>query len=151
MTHAVSEKTCTKCAVTKPLTDFYYSANGKAAKNKIHKSACKECVKASARKWVQDNPEHHARTRYAYELARTYGITIEEYEALISKQGNGCAICGSVETKVHASGTVFRFSVDHCHESGKIRGILCMTCNRGIGLFRDNAQLLRKAADYLEG
>lgn len=146
----MTEKACTKCGQTKPLTDFYYSANGKAAKNKIYKSACKECVKEGARRWARENPEHHARTRYAYELARTYGITIEEYEALVAKNGGGCAICGAAETKVHASGTVFRFSVDHCHETGKIRGILCMTCNRAIGMMKDNPQLLRKAAEYLE-
>lgn len=71
-----------------------------------------------------------------------YGLTVEEGQALIEKANGSCMICG----KPHKS-----LNVDHCHETGKVRGMLCSNCNTGIGLFKDNTGLLQAAIDYLSG
>lgn len=80
-------------------------------------------------------------------LKYLYGITLQDYQNLLTEQAEGCAICG---TK-HGEETKYkRLSVDHNHETKKVRGLLCQRCNFGIGKFRDSAALLRKAAAYLE-
>jgi hypothetical protein len=75
-----------------------------------------------------------------------YGITLLEYEALLVQQAGGCAICGKEPPK---RGRVQRLVVDHDHETGQVRGLLCDTCNRAIGLLGDNATMLRRACEYL--
>lgn len=70
-------------------------------------------------------------------------MTLEQYEALLAVQGGRCAICGGV----NPSGR--RLSVDHAHATKQVRGLLCGLCNRGLGAFRDDPILLRKAIGYL--
>jgi hypothetical protein len=76
-------------------------------------------------------------------LRRLYGVTMEQYEEIVRRQGGVCAICGGVD-----SGKAL--SVDHCHATGRIRGACCDLCNRALGQMHDNPTLLRRAADYLE-
>lgn len=83
-----------------------------------------------------------------YDLKRHYGLSREEYTSLAEKQGHKCAICQQPEGTV-IRGKKISLAVDHCHEKGHVRGLLCVPCNRGIGLFRDSPELLRKAAEYL--
>lgn len=83
------------------------------------------------------------------DLRQTFGITVAEFHAMRDAQGGVCAACGRPE-KEKRSGRVRELAVDHCHRTGAIRGLLCGNCNRGIGKFEDNPELLRKAADYLE-
>lgn len=71
---------------------------------------------------------------------KRYGINEEQYETIKASQGGGCALCGEVDDKL---------VVDHCHERGQIRGLLCHGCNIGLGMFRDNPSTLRKAIGYL--
>jgi hypothetical protein len=80
-------------------------------------------------------------------LRRAYGISLEEYNALAEAQGHKCAICGASD----AQSTISKkhFFVDHCHETGKVRGLLCNHCNRGLGAFKDNTEFLAKAIAYL--
>ena len=75
---------------------------------------------------------------------RYYGITIDEYNLLYKKQNRGCAIC-SVPTGSNDK----RLSVDHNHQTGEVRGLLCDDCNIGLGKFKDNPNLLAKAINYL--
>lgn len=75
-----------------------------------------------------------------------YGITIEEYESMRAIQNYSCAICFTPEAET----THGRLDVDHDHETGQVRGLLCGKCNKALGLMRDDAGLLRAAADYLE-
>jgi len=96
-----------------------------------------------------------ADARRDYKLRAKYGISIQEYNELFEKQGGRCAICGQKETKTQSRGkglipTIDSLQVDHDHETGKIRGLLCYRCNTGIGKLFDNPRLLRKAADYLD-
>lgn len=76
-------------------------------------------------------------------LKKLYGMSPEEYSTLMAAQGGKCAICRS-------SCPRGRLSVDHNHETGEIRGLLCRDCNRALGIFRDDPDRLRKAAEYLE-
>lgn len=77
-------------------------------------------------------------------LRRTYGITIEQFEEMLEVQAGLCAIC--TEPMVPGKGT----HVDHCHSTGRVRGLLCQHCNRGLGYFRDSPLLLEGAAPYLK-
>lgn len=70
-----------------------------------------------------------------YGLVKNYGITIEEYDAMNLKQKGVCAICKQPETKLNKNGTVHKLAVDHCHKTGKVRGLLCFKCNAAIGFF----------------
>ena len=75
---------------------------------------------------------------------RTYGVTADEVNAMLEAQGGGCAICG-VKPERLAS-----MHLDHDHERGHLRGLLCLSCNQALGHFRDDPALLRAAAGYLE-
>lgn len=79
-----------------------------------------------------------------YHYRKLYGITPKEYESLLTAQGGVCAICGGIDPKRS-------LGVDHNHDTGKIRGLLCMSCNIGIGNLDDNVELLTKAIVYLSG
>lgn len=81
---------------------------------------------------------------------RNYGITQEEYEELKAQQGDVCAICGQPEVRVH-KGIKVDLCVDHDHETGKVRGLLCARCNHGLGNFKDSPENLSNAIDYLMG
>ena len=77
-------------------------------------------------------------------LENKYGITLDDYDKILTNQNNACAICGTTTDK--SPKPLF---VDHCHTSGKIRGLLCQYCNTGLGHFKDNRINLLKAVDYL--
>jgi len=81
-------------------------------------------------------------TAYWAHIARTYGLSPEDYLAMAV---NGCNICGEPDKPEK------RLHVDHCHSTGKVRGLLCDPCNRGLGCFRDNTLKLEKALSYLRG
>lgn len=80
-------------------------------------------------------------------LRRQYGIGASEFDAILHKQGGRCAICRATV----GDGMNRPLYVDHCHKAGVVRGLLCSSCNFGIGKFRDDPELLIKAADYLRG
>lgn len=81
---------------------------------------------------------------HEYWIRRRFGLSPTEYKRLLALQGGGCAICGA-ETSVNGQ----RLAVDHDHTTGAIRGLLCRSCNLGIGYFRDNPDLLARAVEYL--
>ena len=89
------------------------------------------------------------RTRYmaAYKRKQRYGVTSEEYDAILKDQDGCCAICGSDNPR-HK--TKSEFDLDHCHATGAIRGVLCSPCNRALGLFQDDPEVLQRAIDYLK-
>jgi hypothetical protein len=83
-------------------------------------------------------------------LISRYGINLDIYYSLLEKQNHRCAICDAVENNVIGDRAKWSFAVDHNHVTGKVRGLLCNQCNRAIGMLKDDAALLRKAADYLD-
>jgi hypothetical protein len=112
--------------------------------------------RARARKWNEDNPEEYKqRMRRWYtanadkvrsdNLLKRYKLTPEMKAAMLAEQGMCCAICGTDKPSDRSG-----WHVDHCHNTGKVRGLLCHHCNMGLGRFRDDAELLQKAITYLE-
>lgn len=83
-----------------------------------------------------------------YDLKRYYGMTHEEYASMDADHGGKCAICGEVEAQL-IRGKRVRLAVDHCHDTGLVRGLLCMKCNTGLGSFKDDPALLHAAISYL--
>jgi len=87
----------------------------------------------------------------AYMRQRRYGITPDEWEVLMEKQEGKCAICGGDNRLERKNSNLRNLAVDHDKKSGKVRGLLCGPCNRGIGLLRHDPQLIQRAARYLVG
>ena len=103
---------------------------------------CKECAKANAKKHYYYNP-HKA---WANNIKKKFGITAIQYYMMLDAQGGKCAICRGTEIDSKRND---RMPVDHCHSTGRVRGILCTKCNRGIGLLGENCDTLRAAIEYL--
>ena len=118
---------------------YYYHLICIACKSK-HDRAVANLARAKLK--AKDPDAWKLKTR-RHSLKRNYNITLEEYQEILTKQKNGCAICGKMES-------LREMPVDHCHKTGVIRGVLCHWCNKGLGQFFDNPQILRKAADYIE-
>lgn len=140
-------KTCSVCSKEKSLDEYY---NYKATKDgKSYR--CKDCDDIARRKWSITNPKKAKASARERQLKHKYGITLKEYEELLEKQGGCCAICKTPRNRT--SGTneeKWNYSVDHNHETGKVRGLLCNQCNRGLGMFLDDKNILLAARDYLE-
>ena len=94
--------------------------------------------------------EANAETLRHKERERRFGISPETYSQMLQSQNGVCAICGNPETATRF-GVVKALSVDHCHETGKIRGLLCSDCNTGIGKLKDDVTILQSAIRYLNG
>lgn len=118
---------------------------------------CKLCSIARAKESQERNAKHrkayladyraknHARI-YERRLSYAFGITLDEYNSMLEAQGGTCAIC-----KGPPRGKSWRrLVVDHCHVTGQLRGLLCDTCNRTLGLLHDNLQVAQAAASYLQ-
>jgi len=147
-------KTCVTCGKTLPLDQFARANRNKNGRG----SRCKPCHLAAAQAWQRANPERHhehslraSRKHYHQNpdyyrnwfLVKKYGITLDEYDALLEQQGGGCAICGRKPASK-------RLSVDHDHRSGRVRGILCDGCNRAIGVLKlEQPERFQRIADYL--
>lgn len=122
----MSTKICKKCGVEKPIESFRVQSS---CKNR--RGECKKCESARH----HQNPVKHNATR----RNRMYGITDEQYKAMLLAQSGACAICGGSK----------KLSVDHCHNTGLFRGILCFHCNTAIGHLGDSFSRVIKAASYL--
>lgn len=94
--------------------------------------------------WSDDRKKKEQRRRYGAWLLRNYGISIEDYDKLYESQGGRCRICGTSRPRGRGG-----FHVDHCHESGAVRGLLCASCNLMLGLVKDSKETLMKAIEYL--
>lgn len=164
---SVSTKQCRICGDWKPLEDFYRMAGMRDG----HRNECKSCNLADKReryardpakyvamveRWRKRNPEQYRAYRNSYQARperkrkmrdlyyrRTFGISADDFDALVAEQGGGCAICGCVPERAAS------LHVDHDHLTGAIRGILCIGCNQGLGQFRDDPDLLERAAAYI--
>lgn len=111
-----------------------------------HTHLCKSCSNAKVRAWADANRDAFEEARLRSHLKRLFHITLEEYDAMWKAQGECCAIC----RKPPEDSRGFRPHVDHCHSTGKVRGILCGLCNKGLGMFRDDLVVVQQAARYLE-
>lgn len=134
-------KRCPKCMDIKPFADF--------SSVKIRLDGCKDRCRACDR--IQRNsltPEEDLRVKERNKcnrLRRRFGVSLVEYRRMSKEQKDLCAICENPEKTKNRS-----LAVDHCHRTGKIRGLLCTSCNPAIGALGDSPELLRKAAAYIE-
>ncbi len=157
---AAPTKRCTKCLETKPVTDFPWRKD-KATPN--WHSWCRDCVAAYnrqryllqqaqrqeySRNWYADMRADPARfLRYSLGLAATrLGLDVDIVAQHFESHHGSCDICGGQNVKGRT-----RLTIDHDHESGAFRGLLCSNCNTAIGLLRDNPKLAVAAASYLAG
>lgn len=115
----------------------------RATRQRYYKSHKEEYLARSRQS--KRRPEVKAKARDAY-LMRTYGITSEDYSRMIKAQGDLCAIC----RRSKPTSTRGHWQVDHCHKTGKVRGLLCHDCNVGLAKFKDNTEALIRAASYLK-
>lgn len=142
-------KECRRCAIIRPPSEFWAGPRNKDGLT----SWCKECMrwsnrrhyyrnqekrKAYAAEWTRQNPERARQTRRKRAL-KSYGLDAEAFRALSAEQNNACAICLVQEELV----------IDHCHETGVVRGLLCQRCNKGIGLLAENPTVILRAAAYV--
>lgn len=118
----------------------YYA--GRPDRQAAHRAA----VRKSMQKRRREDPDYERKQG----LQKNYGITVEWYDAVLAAQDFACAICKKPEIdNTRRQGKAMRLSVDHCHTSGKVGGLLCNDCNRALGLFGDSVGNLQSAAAYL--
>lgn len=141
-------KICSVCRIEKPLDDFYNSKNSKDGKS----YRCTSCDKAARLNYKEANRERFLQTSREVNWRLRFGIGPEDYERMLAQQNGRCAICGSTNPngKTSKSSKTRNFSVDHCHITGRIRGLLCTSCIRGLGLLGDTEESLLIALEYLK-
>jgi hypothetical protein len=132
------------CGCTRPVGSQWTPEQHRTSKRKYRQETPGYRARESKR-WREKNPEKaklfHRQTYY-----RTrYGIELEQAEAILAKQGHVCGICRKPVTLSGKTGA----KLDHCHESGKVRGVLCHHCNIGLGQFRDDPTILSAAVAYV--
>jgi hypothetical protein len=126
------ERECTECREIKPISKFSKRNNRSIG----IQSKCINCTSISNKKRRLKDPDKY-RDKY---YKTSYNSSLDEYNNLLNSQGGGCAICKTNSNKM---------CMDHCHDTMKIRGVLCDRCNRGIGLLRDDVDVLLSAYKYL--
>lgn len=146
-------KQCSRCKVEKELDKF----NKRRDSRDGYEGHCKECrsskrvanpnFKESSRKANKKFDMKRKGKRWGYHLSKTYGLSEDDYYKMLDEQGHKCAICNlSVDKEEHYG----KFVVDHCHNTGKVRGLLCNKCNLMLGNARDDIRILDKGIKYLK-
>lgn len=125
-------KVCLKCGKSKPF-DYY----GKdPTKEDGRRNVCKRCTNLQAKEVRKNNPDKVLKI-----ALKKYSIELEEYRDIESRQKNCCGICGRTSST--------RLCIDHRHDTGKVRGLLCSSCNKALGLLGDTPEAIYKAYEYL--
>ncbi len=156
MANSNTVKACVVCARTLPIVGNFYPSGTYKGKQQF-KNKCKQCSNVARRLWYHQGPGRAYyvgyRKRFPHKLLaatrryhlRQFGLDDASYGALLANQRFACALCGRPSTLFKK-----KFSVDHDHKTGKVRALLCSSCNTGLGLFQDSPARLRRAARYLE-
>lgn len=132
-------KVCNTCSVEKHVSNFYVK---RKKPNITYRSDCKLCygIKSAKHFMKPEISEARKRAYRKYKRFNLYGITEEVYKDMVEEQDSRCLICKVVNTNLY---------IDHCHTSGLVRGLLCSTCNSGLGMYKDDISLLESAIGYL--
>jgi hypothetical protein len=151
---AYEKKTCRTCKDEKSIDDFWRYPNSCDGRYLDCKKCAYEKQKENLAKRLIADPlysnkrqkewRERGRNSLKHNLKQKYGITLEQYDAMLMNQDGKCPICDGNLGEKH------RIAIDHDHKTGKVRELLHFRCNQGIGFFLDSPQLLRKAAEYLE-
>lgn len=140
-THVLDTKTCIHCDKTKELSSF--------VKNKTqpsgYRNICKDCHKTNELARRHKDFDKTRESDRKKNLQKSYGLSVEKYDEILSTQKGCCAICGTHQMKLKK--TLF---VDHCHTTGKVRGLLCHNCNTILGHAKDREDILKNAIKYLQ-
>jgi Recombination endonuclease VII len=143
-------KKCPSCKEVKALENYSIVKSGIRKGHPV--GACKVCRTAVHKARVRKDPTIYERIEWPSKLKKLYGITPETYYKLLEQQNGCCAICGTNNpwNKTYKKIKKSKFSVDHCHTTGKVRGLLCTKCNRALGLVNDNIETVFRMAGYLK-
>ncbi len=133
MYNTMTTKVCTLCEEEKDVSLFSVDTRSRSG----YQTRCKEC-----QSYVKKEMASYYRGKH---LEYKYNMTHEDYEAMLEQQDHKCAVCGISE--VHAENS--RLCVDHDHNTGQVRGLLCKKCNQAIGLLQDNPDFCESAGRYL--
>jgi hypothetical protein len=151
-------RTCKICSITKDSSEFYAGQG----------NTCKDCTKQKTRAWRKANPVRYRATRQSWEkdnvdlavkrkrarIKRRYKLPYEKFLEMLKAQDYRCAICGVALHDLYLaevpSEETTKPVVDHDHRDGHVRGLLCSSCNVGLGLFEDKKKFLRAAINYLK-
>lgn len=137
-------KTCTVCKELKEKINFYRSK--KAIDGLGYR--CKACDIIARKNYRLRNRESALASQRRRNYKIKYGITVDRYNEILQIQNGCCAICRTSKSSgPHGSQ---RLAIDHCHDTGKVRGLLCNNCNRAVGLFKDDPIVLKSAIEYLD-
>lgn len=136
------KKQCSKCKEYKELNEF----NKRSASKDGYTARCGDCIRTKA---IQTRAKRPERTR-GYNLKVRFDMSIDDYNHLFLKQRGLCAICSNPEVNKDKKGNIKWLAVDHNHSTGEIRGLLCSSCNTGIGLLGDSTEIMKKAIKYLK-
>lgn len=153
---------CPACREEKPTTQFSPTTKPGPGGRRYttFNSRCKPCRNTYNRDWYEANREQRRRyhkdwitreprRRMEGKLRERYGLTLKQYDAMVTRQGGLCAICRKPNGKKFPDGTPQFLVVDHDHTTGVVRGLLCDLCNHGVGCFRDSPDILNAAIAYL--
>lgn len=138
-------KKCTMCEQVKGYSEFYRKSAGSDG----YKNQCKDCIRSKNRANYHINREERLSKQRASQrlyTAKKFGLTEDTFKSMYHRAGGCCEICGITEEE---NGKYL--AIDHCHTTVVVRGLLCHSCNVGLGNFKDNQELLRKAMGYLDG
>lgn len=176
----MTSKECTRCNEVKGLSEFYSRVNRRPNRksDRQYNSECKTCTLIYTASWRARNADYadvrplpvsafcgrckiekpagdfalnRTKARGIQHMCldcmrdRKYGLELGEYDRMLAAQGDVCAIC-----KGHC-GRERRLSVDHCHSTGRVRGLLCQNCNAAIGMLKEDVALFFRAVEYLSG
>ncbi len=133
--------TCNGCQVDRDASEYHPSRPDK----------CKPCLAAAQRAYRKKRPKgywQHKDKRYS--LKKKYGLTLEQYEQMVSDQGGKCAICLQDPNEQYEFESHQLLHVDHCHATGRVRALLCNGCNRALGFINDNHETAIRLASYIK-
>ena len=144
-------KKCKRCNSFYPFENFRKDTRLKCGL----RTYCITCENKMVSNSYYKTKEYHKAYNKMYEdkrrdfkLKERYGINLEEYNRLFAIQNGMCALCNREETSTRNNKPKL-LAVDHCHKTGKVRGLLCQNCNTALGLFNDSIEILEKAKKYL--
>lgn len=139
----MESKQCIDCGATLPLKKFVaYINRGKQR----YRPYCKACRNIRERDMYNRRGRESQRLRVFRHKCKKYGTDLETVMDTYEQQAGRCAICGTDIKRPPCKST----HLDHCHDTGKFRGLLCINCNLGLGHWKDNIATLQKAIEYLE-
>ena len=137
-------RVCRVCGKEKSLVDEYYLSRKNPGLASSYSYECKECT---VKRTTAYNKSNSSSVKSQY-LKRNYGLTFEEFDAMLTEQGNACAVCGTTEPS-KKRGRHRRFNVDHNPITGEVRGLLCTPCKDALRLVGDNIHTLENMIQYL--